>query len=535
MALELRALDALLAADQADRRVALGQVDLEHHAAHHLALERAFADVGRQPAAVGHRQAHAPGVRAERAHFGAQQFEFRQAQRELRHPGREARRLALAQVRRRVAPVVHLVPAADLDGAELRVLKRFPVDVGEPVALLVAPLEQLQVVLDRVLAEPVDPLVALDVGRLVRRPDLDHPEQRAEVLVEPVLRAADDFLRVVLELVPDAHRGVAGELLAERGETFEGPQVLGDHVVVAGRAHRPQDHAAVGVEADRRADVRVRDDEVDHRTHLGFAGRVRAGADLLELLAPEGREVAVQVEPFGVAVDLDGLLYKLTGRKWGNLDVENETGCGIVPYTYKPSNLVNAVQWATGLELLLLIDDPWRVFLSTDHPNGACFWRYPEIVQLLMSADFRNDCMARLPSNIKTRITLPEIDREYTLYEIATIMSAGPARALGLSQKGNLGLDKDADIVIYDHDIDIARMFGHPRYVIKGGEIVIEEGDIRATPDGREFMIKPSYDPGTEEFLRPLFEEKYCMSFENYPVEMERIEQPDIQDCIAPE
>ena len=30
-------------------------------------------------------------------------------------------------------------------------------------------------------------------------------------------------------------------------------------------------------------------------------------------------------------------------------------------------------------------------------------------------------------------------------------------------------------------------MFGHPRYVIKGGEIVIEEGDIRETPDGSEY------------------------------------------------
>jgi formylmethanofuran dehydrogenase subunit A len=91
-----------------------------------------------------------------------------------------------------------------------------------------------------------------------------------------------------------------------------------------------------------------------------------------------------------VTVTADGpwqhLLYQLTGRKWGNLDVENETGCGIVPYTYKGSNLVNAVQWAAGLELLLLIDDPWRVFLTTDHPNGACFWRYPEIVHMLMNA-----------------------------------------------------------------------------------------------------------------------------------------------------
>ena len=96
---------------------------------------------------------------------------------------------------------------------------------------------------------------------------------------------------------------------------------------------------------------------------------------------------------FGNAVTItaDGpwqhLLYQLTGRKWGNLDVENETGCGIVPYTYKGSNLVNAVQWAVGLELLLLINDPWRIFLTTDHPNGACFWRYPEIIHLLMNAD----------------------------------------------------------------------------------------------------------------------------------------------------
>src|SRR5947209_7108437 len=65
------------------------------------------------------------------------------------------------------------------------------------------------------------------------------------------------------------------------------------------------------------------------------------------------------------------LLYKLTGHKWGNIDVESETGCGIVPYVYKEKNLVNAVQWAVGLELLLLIDDPWRIYLTTDHPNGA--------------------------------------------------------------------------------------------------------------------------------------------------------------------
>jgi formylmethanofuran dehydrogenase subunit A len=240
-----------------------------------------------------------------------------------------------------------------------------------------------------------------------------------------------------------------------------------------------------------------------------------------------------------VTVTADGpwqhLLYQLTGRKWGNLDVENETGCGIVPYTYRPSSLVNAVQWAAGLELLLLIDDPWRVALSTDHPNGGCFWRYPEIVQLLMCADFRRECLAQLSPQAKGRITLPELDREYTLLEIATIMSAGPARALGLSRKGHLGVGADADLVIYEEEQDIARMFGHPRYVIKGGEVVIEEGEIRATPHGREFLVHPEYDETIEEYLRPLFESCYTMSFENYPVELERIEQPEIRDCIQAE
>jgi formylmethanofuran dehydrogenase subunit A len=236
-----------------------------------------------------------------------------------------------------------------------------------------------------------------------------------------------------------------------------------------------------------------------------------------------------------VTITADGpwqhLLYKLTGRKWGNLDVENETGCGIVPYTYRPSNLVNAVQWAAGLELLLLIKSPWQVFLSTDHPNGGCFWRYPEIIELLMRADVRKEYIKKLPDKIKGRITLPEIDREYTLLDVATAMSAGPARALGLTHKGNLSIGSDADVVIYDHDDNIARMFSHPRYVIKGGEMVLEDGEIREAPQGREFLVKPPLDPGIDDFMRPLFEDCYTMSFENYPVELERIEHPHLQEC----
>src|SRR4029077_4238109 len=99
----------------------------------------------------------------------------------------------------------------------------------------------------------------------------------------------------------------------------------------------------------------------------------------------------------------------------------------------------NAVQWAVGLELLLLIDDPWRIFLTTDHPNGGCFWRYPESIHMLMKAEFRKEQVRRLPDKAQYRIVLADLDREYTLNEIAIITSAGPARSLGLTRKGQLG------------------------------------------------------------------------------------------------
>jgi formylmethanofuran dehydrogenase subunit A len=239
---------------------------------------------------------------------------------------------------------------------------------------------------------------------------------------------------------------------------------------------------------------------------------------------------------FGDSVTLtaDGpwqhLLYQLTGRKWANLDVENETGCGIVPYVYKDRSLVNAVQWAAGLELLLLIDDPWRIYLTTDHPNGGCFWRYPEIIQLLMDAEFRKEQIRKLSPKAQKRIVLPDLDREYSLGEIAIITSAGPARALGLSEKGHLGVGADADIAIYPGAKDgDGVLFSYPRYVVKGGEIVVEEGDVREVTQGKEFIVRPAYDEGIEEYLKPLFETAYTMSFANYPVKLERVKGVDVR------
>ena len=188
-------------------------------------------------------------------------------------------------------------------------------------------------------------------------------------------------------------------------------------------------------------------------------------------------------------------LANLHGRKWFNLDVEQEDGCGVVPIIYDDQNYVHALQWAIGLEWFLRVGDPWRVALSTDHPNGASFRTYPDVIALLMDRGLRADVLKRLPERVRARSGLGDLSREYTLAEIAIITRAGPARILGLSRKGHLGPGADADVTIYSPDDDKRRMFALPRWVVKGGEVVVDDGELRRAPRGRTLFSGMDVDP----------------------------------------
>ena len=83
-------------------------------------------------------------------------------------------------------------------------------------------------------------------------------------------------------------------------------------------------------------------------------------------------------------------------KKWVCMDIECDAGCGVVPFKYRDQSFVNALQWAIGLELFLLVDDPWRIFLTTDHPNGAPFTFYPHLIRLLMDKTFRNEMLGSI-------------------------------------------------------------------------------------------------------------------------------------------
>ena len=178
-----------------------------------------------------------------------------------------------------------------------------------------------------------------------------------------------------------------------------------------------------------------------------------------------------------------------------------------MPLAYKEKAAVSALQWAVGLELFLLSQDPWRVVLSTDHPNGGSFLSYPALIQLLMDRTVRDDRLKQVNPKLLAGSALADgLAREYTLNEIAIVTRAGPARLLGLRAKGHLGVGADADVTVYARDADIAKMFATPRYVVKGGSLVVEEGQLRRAPAGRRLRLAPGYDDavraGSAEALR---------------------------------
>ena len=216
------------------------------------------------------------------------------------------------------------------------------------------------------------------------------------------------------------------------------------------------------------------------------------------------------------------LAYMLRGfkkGKWVNADTECESGCGIVPFNYQEHIYVHTLQWAIGLELFLMSRDPWRIILSTDHPNGGSFMSYPKLIRLLMDKDFRKEEIKKVNQKAILKTTLPDLDREYSLNEIAIITRAGPARALGLKNKGHLGVGADADITIYDEQEDKELMFNAPRFVIKSGNLIIENHEFKNDHIGRLIHVSPGYDESIVGSVREFFESYYSIEFDNYAVD----------------
>ena len=255
-----------------------------------------------------------------------------------------------------------------------------------------------------------------------------------------------------------------------------------------------------------------------HLTHVQFHAYGRDGPKQFSSAALQLAE-AVNAHP-NISIDVGQIIFGQTvttsgdtmrqhamaglasPRKWAGADIENEAGCGVLPFRYREQSYVNALQWAIGLEIFLLVRDPWRVVLTTDHPNGGPFTSYPHLIRLLMDRSFRDEQLARLHPEVAAHTALRSITRELSLSEIATMTRAAPARLLGLQQRGHLGVGAAADIVIYRDAADREAMFSRPAHVFKDGVCVARDGRITAVTVGGTHFVEPAYDRGIEKRLR---------------------------------
>ncbi len=230
------------------------------------------------------------------------------------------------------------------------------------------------------------------------------------------------------------------------------------------------------------------------------------------------------------------LLQSINKLKWINRDVELETSSGIVPYIYRPRSLVNAVQWAAGLEVALLTKNPWQIMMSTDHPNAGPFTRYPRVVKWLVSKKAREETIAKCHETLPNRSSIASIDREYTLYEVAVVTRASAAEALGISGfKGHLGVGADADVAIYDFNPEkqdpsrepeaLEKALSRALYTIKRGHIVVENGEVVGDAPKRVFWADICFDEELEkqvlDELHETFAKYYTVSMSNYPISEE--------------
>lgn len=200
------------------------------------------------------------------------------------------------------------------------------------------------------------------------------------------------------------------------------------------------------------------------------------------------------------------------------MDIECDGGCGVVPFKYRDENFVNALQWAIGLEIFLSVEDPWRIFLTTDHPNGAPFTSYPHLIRLLMDKSFRNEAFAKLNLDAQAMSNLTAIDREYSLYEIATMTRAGAAKLIGLHDRGHLGNGAAADITVYTEQDDKEAMFTKPDYVFKDGQLVVKNGTVVKVVWGKTHTAKPDFDKSVEKGLKDYFDKYHTIQLDNFKI-----------------
>lgn len=256
---------------------------------------------------------------------------------------------------------------------------------------------------------------------------------------------------------------------------------------------------------------------------------------------------------FGQTVTISGDVIAQYSRhadaypgKYVMWDAETEGSGGVVPYRYREAGFVNTLQWAIGLELFLLAEAPERLFFTTDHPNGAPFTAYPELLRLLMDADYRQQYMARLNREALALTMLPNLKREFTLSEVAAMTRSAAAKLLGLDDRGHLAPGALADIAVYDPSkrsgrtadarTDYRAMFADAALLFKNGRLVVQDGVVLERPAGLAQTVAPVYDAGIVRTVKRHFDRFYSLKLSQYGVndaDFDGLKQPRFRNITV--
>lgn len=224
-----------------------------------------------------------------------------------------------------------------------------------------------------------------------------------------------------------------------------------------------------------------------------------------------GRALAISADTQALSY-----LHALTRQPWISRQVEGEGGGNVLPLEYLSSDSASAVQWAVGLELMLRFPDPQRFFLTSDHPNGGPFSAYPQVIEWLMSQDARRDILVKIHPAGREKTGLGTIARELSLGEVFAMTSSGPAQALGLADRGQLGPGALADIRAYRRQANIREMFAGPAWVMRRGQVVAREGQLIARQAGQTLVVRPGWDEDRRPAIHQALSKEISIRPEHY-------------------
>jgi formylmethanofuran dehydrogenase subunit A len=128
---------------------------------------------------------------------------------------------------------------------------------------------------------------------------------------------------------------------------------------------------------------------------------------------------------------------------------------------------------------------------------------------------------------VLSQTSIGTMDKELTLYELAQMTRAGPAKSLGLAALcGGLKPGMDADVAVYDFNPDkpvanpddIEKAFSRCAAVFKSGVLVVQNGEIVSNGNKRTLWVnaKVKENPQVMRDINEKFLKYYSVTQANY-------------------